>query len=183
MDVWSLEVTLSVILVSLGRLWTCLVPRGVQGADLVEIVRSSGALLAPFWSHFWSETVMCLRCFFRCFVECLLYGFWVVLGVLLRGVWTFFPFFFEIVNMWKLAPRLHESSIFKVWRGLVLYIFVFFCWGLVSGWLRERILSDFGFILEFILAAKIDGNSIEIPTDFWGIPGETSIWDNMIRGW
>ena len=67
MDCWSLEVTFSVILVSLGCLWTRLVPGGVQGADLVEIVRSSGALLAPFWSHFWSKTVMCLRCFFRCF--------------------------------------------------------------------------------------------------------------------
>ena len=48
MDVWSLEVTFSVILVSLGRLWTRLVPGGVQGADLVEIVRST----EPFWLHF-----------------------------------------------------------------------------------------------------------------------------------
>ena len=47
-DFWSLEVTFSVILVSLGRLWTRLVPGGVQGADLVEIVRSSGL----FWLHF-----------------------------------------------------------------------------------------------------------------------------------
>ena len=47
--------------VSLGRLWTRLVPGGVQGADLVEIVRCSGPLLAPFWIHFWSKTVMCLR--------------------------------------------------------------------------------------------------------------------------
>ena len=74
---WSLEVTCSVILVSLGRLWTRLVPGGVQGADLVEIVRSSGALLAPFWSHFWSKTVMCLRCFFRCCFECVL---WILSG-------------------------------------------------------------------------------------------------------
>ena len=49
--------------------------RGVQGADLVEIVRSSGPLLAPFWSHFWSKTVMCLRCFFRCFFGWFFYGF------------------------------------------------------------------------------------------------------------
>ena len=48
MDFWSLEVTFSVILVSLGRLWTRLVPGGVQGADLVEIVRST----EPFWLHF-----------------------------------------------------------------------------------------------------------------------------------
>ena len=63
MDFWSLEVTFGEILVSLGRLWTCLVPGGVQGADLVEILLSRGALLAPCWSHCWSKTVMCLRCF------------------------------------------------------------------------------------------------------------------------
>ena len=66
MDFWSLEVTVSEILVSLGRLWTCLVPGGVQGGDVGEIVRSSGSLLATFWNHCWSKTVMCLRCFFRC---------------------------------------------------------------------------------------------------------------------
>ena len=43
----SSEVTFSVILVSLGRLWTRLVPGGVQGADLVKIVRST----EPFWLH------------------------------------------------------------------------------------------------------------------------------------
>ena len=58
---WSLEVTVSVILVSLGRLWTCLVPGGVQGGDLVEMIRSIGPLLAPFWDIFWSNTVMFLR--------------------------------------------------------------------------------------------------------------------------
>ena len=61
MDVWSLEVTFSVILVSLGRLWTCLVPGGGPGADVVEMIRSIGPLLAPFWGIFWSKTVMCLR--------------------------------------------------------------------------------------------------------------------------
>ena len=66
MDFWSLEVTFGEILVSLGRLWTCLVPGGVQGADLVEILLSIGPLLAPFWGHCWSKTVMFLRCFFRC---------------------------------------------------------------------------------------------------------------------
>ena len=85
MDFWSLEVTFSEILVSLGRLWTCLVPRGVQGGDVGEIVRSSGPLLAPFWNIFLSNTVMFLRCFFRCFFEWFFYGFGVVMGVLLRG--------------------------------------------------------------------------------------------------
>ena len=65
---------------------------------------------------------------------------------------------------------MHESSIFKVWRGLVLYIFVIFG-GLVSGWLREWILSDFGFILKVILEAKVDETSIEKSMDFEGIPG------------
>ena len=77
-----------------------------------------------------------------------------------------FRFFCEIVNMWKLAPRVHESSIFKVWRGLVLYIFVIF-WVLVSGWLREWILSDFGSILRVILGAKIDEQNIEKIGGFW----------------
>ena len=66
MDVWSSVVIFSEMLVSLGRLWTRLVPGGVQGADLVEMIRSIGALLAPFWNHFWSKTVILLRCFFRC---------------------------------------------------------------------------------------------------------------------
>ena len=34
MDVWSLEVTFGEILVSLGRLWTCLVPGGVREPTL-----------------------------------------------------------------------------------------------------------------------------------------------------
>ena len=50
---------------------------------------------------------------------------------------------------------MHERSIFKVGRGLVLYSFVIFL-GLVSGWLREWILSDFGMDLGSLLASKID---------------------------
>ena len=49
--------------------------RGVQGGDLVEIVRSRRALLASFWTHFWSNTMMFLRCFVRCFFEWIVYGF------------------------------------------------------------------------------------------------------------
>ena len=66
LDFWSLEVTFSEIVVSLGRLWTRLVPGGVQGADVGEIISSRGALLAPFREHFWSKMVLFLRCFFRC---------------------------------------------------------------------------------------------------------------------
>ena len=62
-DFWRLEVTFSEMLVSLGRLWTRLVPGGVQGADVGEMLRSSGFLLALFWGYFWSKMVMCLRCF------------------------------------------------------------------------------------------------------------------------
>ena len=40
--------------------------RGVQGGDPVELIRSVGPLLAPFWGRGLSKTVMCLRCFFRC---------------------------------------------------------------------------------------------------------------------
>ena len=78
-----------------------------------------------------------------------------VLGILLRGFWTTFSFFLESVNMSKLALRLHESSIFKVGRGLVLYSFESF-WGLVSAWLWEWILNDFGMDLGSLLVSKID---------------------------
>ena len=50
---------------------------------------------------------------------------------------------------------MHESSIFKVWRGLVLYIFVIVR-GLVSGWLWEWILIDFWMDFSSILASDID---------------------------
>ena len=139
---------------------------GVQGGDLVEMIRSIGPLLAPFWSHFWSKMVMCFRCLFRCVVGWYFYGCWVVLGVLLRGFWTTFSFFLESVNMWKLAPRLHESSIFKVGRGLVLYSFEIFG-GLVSGWLQEWILSDLGMDLGSLLASEIDKNGIDFGSHFW----------------
>ena len=43
----------------------------------------------------------------------------------------------------------------EVWRGLALYSFAIF-WGLVSGWLREWILSDFWMDLGTLLASKID---------------------------
>ena len=55
---------------------------------------------------------------------------------------------------------MHESSISKVRRVLVLYILVIFL-GLVSGWLREWILSDLGFILGVILEAQINDKNIE----------------------
>ena len=60
---WSLEVICFDMLVSLGRLSTRLVPGGVQGADVVEMLLSRGPLLPPFWGSFWSKTVMFLRVF------------------------------------------------------------------------------------------------------------------------
>ena len=50
---------------------------------------------------------------------------------------------------------MHESSIFKVWLGLVLYVFVVL-WGSVSGWLWEWFFSDFGMDFGSLLASKID---------------------------
>ena len=81
----------------------------------------------------------------------LFYGCVVIVGLLVRGFWITFCFF-EIVTLWKLAPRLHESSIFKVWRGLVLYIFVLF-WGVGFGmapgmdfeWFLDGFWEHFGF--------------------------------------
>ena len=50
---------------------------------------------------------------------------------------------------------MHESSISKVWLGLVLYTFVVY-WGSVSGWLWEWIFNVFGMDFGSILASKID---------------------------
>ena len=47
MDFWSLEVTFGEILVSLGRLWTRLVPGGSREPILLKYV----APLVPFWLH------------------------------------------------------------------------------------------------------------------------------------
>ena len=50
---------------------------------------------------------------------------------------------------------MHESSIFKVSLGLVLYVFGVF-WGSVSGCLWECFFCDFGMDSGSILAFKID---------------------------
>ena len=50
---------------------------------------------------------------------------------------------------------MHESSIFKVWLGLVLYVFVVF-WDSVSGWLWEWVFSDFGMDFGITLASEMD---------------------------
>ena len=63
MGCWSLEVICSHMLVPAGRLSTRLVPGGVQGADVGEMILSGVGRLAPFWNHFWSTMVMLLRCF------------------------------------------------------------------------------------------------------------------------
>jgi len=94
-DFGSLEVTFSEILVSLGRLWTCLVPRGIQGADDVEIWLSRGSLLALFWGIFWSTTVTFLGCFLLVWFLISVSRFLAVWGVFLRGVWTISVVFFE----------------------------------------------------------------------------------------
>ena len=56
MDVWSLEVTFGEILVSLGRLWTCLVPGGSREATLskytaplVHLLLHLGDILGVKW--------------------------------------------------------------------------------------------------------------------------------------
>ena len=63
MDCWSLEVIFSHMLGPAGRLPTRLVPGGVQGAEVGEMILSGMGRLAPFWNLFWSTMVMLLRCF------------------------------------------------------------------------------------------------------------------------
>ena len=50
---------------------------------------------------------------------------------------------------------MQESSIFKVWLGLLLYVFVVLG-GSVSGWLWEWIFSDFGMDFGSVLVSKVD---------------------------
>ena len=49
-----------------GRVWC---RGGVREPTLsiyVDLCFSIGSLLASFWCHFWSKTVLILRCFLRC---------------------------------------------------------------------------------------------------------------------
>ena len=71
-------------------------PGGVQGADLVEIVRSSESLLASFGNHFWSKTVMFLKCFIDVFVDVMFMVVFMVFGLLFIGYDTFVSFFVKL---------------------------------------------------------------------------------------
>ena len=98
-DIWSLEVTFSMILVSLGRLWTCLVPGGSREATLSKYTAQLVHFLLNFGVICWSKMVMILRCFFRWFFGWMFMDFewfWNTFG---RFVDNCFVFFFEIVNM------------------------------------------------------------------------------------
>ena len=86
---WSFEVTFSDILVSWGRLSTCLVPGGVQGGDSGEIHLSRGPLLAPFWITFSMKKWYMLRVVFSM-------PFWIYCLMIVDGFGTTFWRFSEI---------------------------------------------------------------------------------------
>ena len=71
MNFWSFELTFFDILVSRGRLSTCLVPGGVKLAKPRALHLSSGPLLAPFWSTFLIKIMLFLVFFFACVFGCL----------------------------------------------------------------------------------------------------------------
>ena len=75
-------------------------------------------------------------------------------GLLFRGFWIFCHIV-ENSEIVKTSTALARELDFEGLEGLVPYIFVIFG-ELVSGWLREWILSDFGMDFGSILASKID---------------------------
>ena len=78
-----------------------------------------------------------------------------ILGVVLSCFFDVFCNFSKTAVLWKIAPRLHASSIFRVWRVREQNIFVFF-WCLVSGLVWESFFIDFFVDLGSVLATKID---------------------------
>ena len=69
MDFWSLEVTFGEMLVSLGRLWTRLVPGGGPGRRCWRNSPLQWTPFSYFLGLFWSKTVMLLKCFLDVFFD------------------------------------------------------------------------------------------------------------------
>ena len=77
------------------------------------------------------------------------------LGAVLTCFFDDFCNFSKTAVLLKIAPRLHASSIFRVWRVREQSVFVFVRW-LVSGLVWESFFSDFWMDLGSVLATKID---------------------------
>ena len=76
-------------------------------------------------------------------------------GAVLTCLFDDFRNFSKTEVLWKIAPHLHASSIFRVWRVREQSIFVFVrC--LVSGLVWKSFFSDFWMDLGSILDPKID---------------------------
>ena len=125
---------------------------GVQGADLVEMILSIGPLLAPFWNHFWSKTVMCLRCFLRCF--CWIDLLWMLTGcgnTFERCLDHFFVFFWKCEYVKTSTACARELD----FQGLEGFGSVYFCYfvgvgfGMAPGmdfeWFWDGFWEPFGF--------------------------------------
>ena len=74
--------------------------------------------------------------------------------------------FSKTAVLWKIAPRPHASSIFRVWRAREQNIFVFFCdWFL--DWFGNRFLVISGWIWDLFWLPKSIQNVIDFGVDFW----------------
>ena len=73
--------------------------------------------------------------------------------------------FSKTAVLWKIAPRLHASSIFRVWRVREQNIFVVFGdWFL--DWFGNRFLVIYGWIWGLFWLQKSIKNNIDFGIDF-----------------
>ena len=101
-------------------------PWGVQVSKGLEHTLSRGRLWAPFRVPCLRTIVLFLHAVFDYCSGCLFYCCLVILGAVLTCVLMIFCNFSKTAVLWKIAPRLHASSIFRVWRVRERNIFVFF---------------------------------------------------------
>ena len=88
-----------------------------------------------------------------------------ILGVVLTCFFDVFCNFSKTAVLWKIAPRLHASSIFRVWRVREQNLFVFVRLP-VSGLVWESFFNDFWMDLGSVLATRIDKHSIDFGIGF-----------------
>ena len=93
MNFWSFEVTFFDMLVSWGRLSTCLVPGGVQGCRTQVPKTCSGSPRGSILEHFFEKIMLLLVFFFACVFGCFFMmfdDFWTVFKRFLGNCFHYF---------------------------------------------------------------------------------------------
>ncbi len=80
-----------------------------QGTGSMLIV----AILAPFWITFLMKNVFFWVLFLYTFLDCSFIDFWWFWKPFWELFWSMFDNFLKTAILWKIAPRLGESTIFK----------------------------------------------------------------------